>query len=888
MIRRMCDFAITAIIAGVLYAGCLTPVEAQNVTCATRPVGDQSNACASTEFVFQNSVSPFGTAGYAFIANGLSTPASFQGFIQAGTGALTRTWQDKGRDQLSAADYLSCDGVTDEYAKLTQLVARAQAIGADIYIPGGCKIAVPMTGGRTAIDVSQVRFRGASAPYYPAGGGYADGAWILITGTSDSPFACYYDCAFWTISWVWPDQVDPATPIAYPAAIRAATGLGIGGAEIAYNKVVNAYVFVDYGTNTGLNYTFNNSVTALSKAFTAGESHAETYFNDNNISYAAGYTFYNDLGKLAQLTTRVRGFARGIDLTGVGYDAWTIANNTIVGQSSGIYFDNASEAYFWGSIVGNQFDGNSVAILFLNKARPALATISGNVFNSGPSVGVAFRYHIAFSMTGATAYSAAISANLFADSEYQQISITSNDPLQPGTVTLSGNMHGQSATAGDRDGIYIDSTLADVAISGNTFDIGSLGTSRAVVIVKANNATISGNTLKTSTVGILTTTVGGKLTLVGNTATSSVGTPVSLGTTTGQLVNYFNSWNTYTSGSVLVGAGLSGVTLQAPGALTKVDDTNVTLTLGGTPATALLQATSLTLGWTGTLAAGRLNSNVVQAVTNDTNVTGSIAAQNLTLGWTGRLAFSRLTQGSALSVLGVAGNATADNASIAAASDHQVMRRSGTAIAFGSIDLSQSGAVGSSILGVANGGTGLASGTSGGILCYTASGTIASSSAMTANYIIKGGGAGACPIISGVTIGSDDVLSVPNLIIATAPNSSGVGLQFRGRASDNLGDMQFTDNSGSTGYSFIRTTSTAGGTLQFYAAGATLGLTLNSGAQIGSPTGGDKGSGTLNVATNYYINGTVGLTAVKTVRDSAGTGTCTITFTSGLATASTC
>ncbi len=45
-----------------------------------------------------------------------------------------------------------------------------------------------------------------------------------------------------------------------------------------------------------------------------------------------------------------------------------------------------------------------------------------------------------------------------------------------------------------------------------------------------------------------------------------------------------------------------------PSALTKVDDTNVTLTLGGTPATALLQAVSLTLGWTGTLADARITS----------------------------------------------------------------------------------------------------------------------------------------------------------------------------------------------------------------------------------------------------------------------------------------
>jgi hypothetical protein len=40
-------------------------------------------------------------------------------------------------------------------------------------------------------------------------------------------------------------------------------------------------------------------------------------------------------------------------------------------------------------------------------------------------------------------------------------------------------------------------------------------------------------------------------------------------------------------------------------ALTKTDDTNVTLTLGGTPTTALLRAASLTLGWTGQLSVSR-------------------------------------------------------------------------------------------------------------------------------------------------------------------------------------------------------------------------------------------------------------------------------------------
>lgn len=53
--------------------------------------------------------------------------------------------------------------------------------------------------------------------------------------------------------------------------------------------------------------------------------------------------------------------------------------------------------------------------------------------------------------------------------------------------------------------------------------------------------------------------------------------------------------------------GSSGTAPQwnAPAALTKTDDTNVTMTLGGSASTALLNAASLTLGWTGQLAISR-------------------------------------------------------------------------------------------------------------------------------------------------------------------------------------------------------------------------------------------------------------------------------------------
>lgn len=50
-------------------------------------------------------------------------------------------------------------------------------------------------------------------------------------------------------------------------------------------------------------------------------------------------------------------------------------------------------------------------------------------------------------------------------------------------------------------------------------------------------------------------------------------------------------------------------------------------------------------------------------------------------------------------------------------------------------------------LPVANGGTGLTAGTSGGVLYYSATGTLASSGALTANALVLGGGAGASPTV---------------------------------------------------------------------------------------------------------------------------------------------
>lgn len=68
---------------------------------------------------------------------------------------------------------------------------------------------------------------------------------------------------------------------------------------------------------------------------------------------------------------------------------------------------------------------------------------------------------------------------------------------------------------------------------------------------------------------------------------------------------YLSQTGTGTISAVPAWSQIAATDIASGAALTKTDDTNVTLTLGGTPSTALLVAASLTLGWTGTLSVAR-------------------------------------------------------------------------------------------------------------------------------------------------------------------------------------------------------------------------------------------------------------------------------------------
>ena len=179
-------------------------------------------------------------------------------------------------------------------------------------------------------------------------------------------------------------------------------------------------------------------------------------------------------------------------------------------------------------------------------------------------------------------------------------------------------------------------------------------------------------------------------------------------------------------------------------------------------------------------------------------------------------------------------------------------------ISFGSTGLTPSTATSGAVtvagtLAVANGGTGLTSGTSGGILAYTASGTLASSGALAANNVVVGGGAGAAPsstnllsIAAAVTSGNYiKALGYADTVTALGNTGTAINLDV---TSGNVFTATLTGNAtitlrypvatGSSSFTLIltndatagRTVAWAGGTFKFPGGAASLSRTTTANA----------------------------------------------------------
>ncbi|HVT27662.1 MAG TPA: hypothetical protein VHE81_06550 [Lacipirellulaceae bacterium] len=264
------------------------------------------------------------------------------------------------------------------------------------------------------------------------------------------------------------------------------------------------------------------------------------------------------------------------------------------------------------------------------------------------------------------------------------------------------------------------------------------------------------------------------------------------------------------TGAAITVSQLSASDIASGQALTRTNDTNVTLTLGGTPAASLLAATSLTLGWTGTLSVARggigvgtlashgvlLGQGTSAVTATSVGADGSILAGNTgadptfktlasvldfisstqgTILYRGASAWSALAPGASGEVLSSGGPAadpvwTAVEGTGTVTSVDVSGGTTGLTTSGGPITTSGTITIDGTLL-PSNGGTGLTSGTSGGILGFTASGTVASSVALTANALVRGGGAGSTPVPSAVSEDGSGNLTGVTTINGSSPHA---------------------------------------------------------------------------------------------------------------------